>query len=167
MIKQSIKKIITQYIFVGIMLILSLQSCVNVNKLRDEFEITSYEFKSVSPHGFRSVDGVVNLGINNPVSAIKLWDITGVLKYKGQELADFKVDPVKLVKRSNQKYDLMWNAALSKQTSIFDLMKFTNGANLDDFTADVKFKVRSGLLSKKFNLKDLPLKRLIKYGIKI
>ena len=70
-----------------ILFIAILAVCLTGCSKAKEISVTSCELVSLSPSGLKSIDGTVAVGIHNPMFGFRVTNTSGVVYYKGAELA--------------------------------------------------------------------------------
>ncbi|MFA6593248.1 MAG: hypothetical protein WCS67_07905 [Bacteroidales bacterium] len=129
-------------------------------KIKD-ISVTSCEVKSVTPRGFSALKGVLMIGIDNPAFTFTISDISGVVKYNGEELVDYAGGPITVEGKCERKYELNCIASLANGVSITKLIPLLSKDNLEGVTTDLSAKVMlDNGLHKTLRFKDLPLEQL-------
>lgn len=147
-------------IFVALLACAVLSGCSGLSKVKD-IKVTSCGLESYSLKGLRSVDAVLAVGIDNPTFAFKVMDVSGTVKYNGEDFATYTADTVSVEKKCSKVYDLPCSATLSDGVSLKQLMQIAKKGNLEGFTTDVTatVKLRSGA-GKTFKFKNIDLNEL-------
>lgn len=147
-------------IFVALLACAVLSGCSGLSKVKD-IKVTSCGLESYSLKGLRSVDAVLAVGIDNPTFAFKVMDVSGIVKYNGEDFATYTADTVSVEKKCSKVYDLPCSATLSDGVSLKQLMQIAKKGNLEGFTTDVTatVKLRSGA-GKTFKFKNIDLNEL-------
>lgn len=137
-----------------------LSGCSGLSKVKD-IKVTSCGLESYSLKGLRSVDAVLAVGIDNPTFAFKVMDVSGTVKYNGEDFATYTADTVSVEKKCSKVYDLPCSATLSDGVSLKQLMQIAKKGNLEGFTTDVTatVKLKSGA-GKTFKFKNIDLNEL-------
>lgn len=137
-----------------------LSGCSGLSKVKD-IKVTSCGLESYSLKGLRSVDAVLAVGIDNPTFAFKVMDVSGTVKYNGEDFATYTADTVSVEKKCSKVYDLPCSATLSDGVSLMQLMQIAKKGNLEGFTTDVTatVKLKSGA-GKTFRFKNIDLNKL-------
>ena len=132
-------------IFVALLACAVLSGCSGLSKVKD-IKVTSCGLESYSLKGLRSVDAVLAVGIDNPTFAFKVMDVSGTVKYNGEDFATYTADTVSVEKKCSKVYDLPCSATLSDGVSLKQLMQIAKKGNLEGFTTDVTatVKLKSG-----------------------
>lgn len=146
-------------ISVLLLISLALVSCGRTKDIR----ITSYSLVSVSPRGFRAVDAVLALGIDNPAMAFTISDLEGTVKNDGEPAATFTAEPVSITRKSSEIYEVPCHAALDSGITLADAIKLVSSKDFSPYTVDVSFQVKtkSGI-SKVMKYNDLKISDLIR-----
>ena len=147
-------------IFVALLACAVLSGCSGLSKVKD-IKVTSCGLESYSLKGLRSVDAVLAVGIDNPTFAFKVMDVSGTVKYNGEDFATYTADTVSVEKKCSKVYDLPCSATLSDGVSLKQLMQIANKGSLEGFTTDVTatVKLKSGA-GKTFKFKNIDLNEL-------
>lgn len=147
------------FTILSVVLILTLLS--GCSKIKD-IKITSFGIESLSPKGFRNVDAVLAVGIDNPTFAFAIQGLDGVVKYRGEEMATFFADTVSIDSRCAKVYDLPCSATLNDKISLSRAFSFLKKGSLEGFTTDItaKIRLRNGM-RKTLKFKDLDLQQFI------
>lgn len=147
-------------IFVALLACAVLSGCSGLSKVKD-IKVTSCGLESYSLKGLRSVDAVLAVGIDNPTFAFKVMDVSGTVKYNGEDFATYTADTVSVEKKCSKVYDLPCSATLSDGVSLKQLMQIAKKGNLEGFTTDVTatVKLKSGA-GKTFKFKNIDLDEL-------
>lgn len=137
-----------------------LTSC-GVAKVKD-IRVTSVGLESYSLNGLRSVDAVLTIGIDNPTFAFTLTDLSGILKYNGEDFATYTADTLMVDKKCVKVYDLPCTATLNDKVNFMQVMKIARNGSLEGFTTDIqaKAKLRNGA-GRTLVYKDLDLQEMI------
>lgn len=137
-----------------------LSGCSGLSKVKD-IKVTSCGLESYSLKGLRSVDAVLAVGIDNPTFAFQVMDVSGTVKYNGEDFATFTADTVSVEKKCSKVYDLPCAATLNDGISLMKLMQIARKGTLEGFTTDVTatVKLKSGA-GKTFRFKNIDLNKL-------
>ena len=147
-------------IFVALLACAILSGCSGLSKVKD-IKVTSCGLESYSLKGLRSVDAVLAVGIDNPTFAFKVMDVSGTVKYKGEDFATYTADTISVDKKCTKVYDLPCTATLSDGISLAKLLQIAKKGDLEGFTTDVTatVKLKSGA-GKTFRFKNIDLNKL-------
>lgn len=147
-------------IFVALLACAVLSGCSGLSKVKD-IKVTSCGLESYSLKGLRSVDAVLAVGIDNPTFAFKVMDVSGTVKYNGEDFATYTADTVSVEKKCSKVYDLPCSATLSDGVSLKQLMQIAKKGSLEGFTTDVTatVKLKSGA-GKTFKFRNIDLNEL-------
>jgi len=137
-----------------------LSGCSGLSKVKD-IKVTSCGLESYSLKGLRSIDAVLAVGIDNPTFAFKVTDVSGVVKYNGEDFATYTADTVSVDKKCSKVYDLPCSATLNDGVSLMRLMQIVKKGSLEGFTTDVTatVRLRSGA-GKTLRLKNIDLEKM-------
>lgn len=146
--------------FVAILASGILSGCSGLSKVKD-IKVTSCGLESYSLKGLRSVDAVLAVGIDNPTFAFTVMDVSGTVKYNGEDFATYTADTVSVEKKCSKVYDLPCTATLNDGISLMKLMQIVKKGSLEGFTTDVTatVKLKSGA-GKTFRFKNIDLNKL-------
>lgn len=135
--------------------------CSGLSSVKD-IKITSCGLESCSLRGLRSVDAVLAVGIDNPAFAFKVMDVSGVVKYNGEDLATYTADTISVDRKCSKVYEVPCSATLSDGVGLMKLMRIAKEGGLDGFTTDVTatVKLRNGA-GKTFSLKNIDLGKIV------
>lgn len=139
-------------------LMMSLTSCAGVKDIK----LTSFAVKSVSLSGLKSVNGVLALGIENPIMGFTISDLKGVVNRKGEEFATFSAGKLPVSRKSSKVYPLSCSGSIAKNVGLLDLMKLAGSKDFSDLTVDisVKIKLRCGI-GKTLRFKEMKVSELM------
>ncbi len=156
---KAIKRTISG-IFVALLVSAVLSGCSGLSKVKD-IKVTSCGLESYSLKGLRSIDAVLAVGIDNPALAFNVTDVSGTVKYNGEDFATYTADSISVEKKCSKVYDLPCTATLSEGVSLMRLMQIAKKGNLEGFTTDVTatVKLKSGA-GKTFRFKNIDLNKL-------
>ncbi len=135
--------------YLGILIVLLacaiLSGCSGLSKVKD-IKVTSCGLESYSLKGLRSVDAVLAVGIDNPTFAFKVMNVSGTVKYKGEDFATYTADTMSVDKKCSKVYDVPCTATLNDGVSLMKLMQIAKKGSLEGFTTDVTatVKLKSG-----------------------
>ena len=143
------------------LLALLLLSVGCANKFKD-IEVTSCEISSLSPKGFRAVDGVLSVGIDNPASSFTVSGISGCVRKDDLVIATFTGGPCTVEKKCEQVYDLPCTLTLEEGLSLFQALSLIKNKDLEGYVIDISGVVSlSGGLKKKLEYTDIPITSLM------
>ena len=127
-----------------------------------DIEITSCELASLEPKGFRAVDAVLQVGVNNPTVSITLSDVTGAIRNGDLVVATFGGGPVTIDRKSEKVYELPCTVKLEEGLSLFQVLTLIKTMDFDGYVCDVTGTValKNGL-KKKLEFKDIPINSLM------
>lgn len=137
-----------------------LSGCSGLSKVKD-IKVTSCGLESYTLKGLRSIDAVLAVGIDNPTFAFTVMDVSGTVKYNGEDFATYTADTISVDKKCTKVYDLPCTATLSDGVSLMKMMQIVKKGNLEGFTTDVTatVKLKSGA-GTTFRLKDIDLSKM-------
>lgn len=140
--------------------VLFFGSCSGISKIKD-IKVTSCGLESYSLKGLRSIDAVLAIGIDNPAMAFTVTDLSGILKYNGEDVAFYSADTVMVDKKSSKVYDLPCSATLSERVNLMQALQIARKGSLEGLTTDIeaKVKLKNGA-GKTLRFKDLDLREM-------
>ena len=158
---KAIKRTISG-IFVALLVSAVLSGCSGLSKVKD-IKVTSCGLESYSLKGLRSIDAVLAVGIDNPALAFNVTDVSGIVKYNGEDFATYTADTISVDKKCSRVYDLPCTATLNDGISLMKLMQIVRKGNLEGFTTDVTatVKLKSGA-GTTLRFKDIDLNEMTK-----
>ena len=138
-----------------------LSGCSGLSKIKD-IKVTSCGLESYTLKGLRSVDAVLAVGIDNPTFAFTVMDVSGTVKYNGEDFATYTADTISVDKKCTKVYDLPCTATLSDGVSLMKMMQIVKKGNLEGFTTDVTatVKLKSGA-GTTLRFKDIDLNKMV------
>lgn len=147
-------------ILLAAVLCVLMSSC---GKIKD-IHLTSYKIVSLTPVGFRGLDIVVDLGIDNPSMQFTVADINAELFRQGVSLGTFvNSEDIVVKKKTVGNYTLSGRASLSQGVSLIQALGYAAKFDASEYTiscsADVILK--SGM-KVRIDKKNVPLTSLIK-----
>ncbi len=147
-------------IVVALLLLAILSGCSGLSKVKD-IKVTSCGLESYSLKGLRSIDAVLAVGIDNPTFAFTVADVSGVVKYNGEDFATYSADTISVDKKCSKVYELPCSATLNDGVSLMKLMQIVKKGSLEGFTTDVTATVRlKNGAGKTFKLKNIELDKM-------
>ena len=117
-------------VFVALLACAILSGCSGLRKVKD-IKVTSCGLESYSLKGLRSIDAVLAVGIDNPTFAFKVMDVSGIVKYNGEDFASYTADTISVDKKCSKVYDLPCTATLSDGVSLMKLMQIVKNGSLE------------------------------------
>lgn len=147
--------------FVAFLASAVLSGCSGLSKVKD-IKVTSCGLESYSLKGLRSIDAVLAVGIDNPTFAFTVMDVSGTVKYNGEDFATYTADTICVEKKCSKVYDLPCTATLSDGVSLMKMMQIVKKGNLEGFTTDVTatVKLKSGA-GTTMKFKDIDLSKMV------
>lgn len=141
--------------------LMCLSGCADIKRLK-EMSVDSVKISSVTPKGFRGVELVLDVEVDNPGAQVSLSEIFATLEHSGKVLGVVAVDPFVLNAKSDEVYRLNADVQLGDGATLVDLGKLLDKKAIEEALVDVsaKVRIRKGA-TKKVELNDIPLKKLI------
>ena len=146
--------------FILLLMVSLLQGCASYKQI----ELADVEFGKVRMKALTKAEIQVTLKIENPTrSTFHISSMDGVVNGAGSEFARFSL--------AQEISVLPGNPALVPATIVAEvtdpLALLANGLSLNSlkdekFTVDASLQIRKGLVKKKFKIKEVPLKELLK-----
>ena len=148
-------------IFLGLILVTTCVAFLSgCSKVKD-IKVTSCGLESYSLKGLRSVDAVLAVGIDNPTFGFTITDLSGLVKYNGEDFATYTADSVAVDKKCSKVYDLPCSATLSEGVSLKQILSLASKGTLEGFTTDIEAKVRlRNGVGTTLRFKDLDLQKM-------
>ena len=159
----NMKKIFSRFVsfFLLALCAASILSGCAVSKLKD-IEVTSCSLESYSLRGFKGVEAVVCVGIDNPSIQFKITDLEGVIKYNGENLAKYTADSLQVEGKCSKVYDISCSAALADGVGLVRLMSIAQNRTLEGFTTDVQARLSlTNGKGKMLKFKNIDLAKLV------
>jgi len=121
--------------------VLSLTSCF------PNFDRISYsqpQINGIAVKGLRAADVVVSVELDNPGAGFALDDISGMIHTESMDVAAYFIDPVSIVRKSEQTVELTVHVSLCPGVNLLSFLanieQFTQGKYFADISAKVKLK---------------------------
>ena len=129
-------------------------------------KVTSCAVSSVTPSGLKALKAVLKVGIVNPMSALTISKIDGVINNDGKPLATFNTGKIKVSRKSDKVYPITCNGAIAEDVGMMDLLKFASSQDFSAMTVDLAVKVRFKLgICKTFRFKDIKVTDLMEPSV--
>ena len=142
--------------------LLVLAGCSSVRKVQD-IRLTSWEIRQVAPQGFRGLNAVIAVGIDNPAMDLTVERLEGLIHSDGREFARFETtEGVALAGKSEQVVDIPCTVSLCEGFNLLHVFALMETRNMDDLTADVVARVRAKGISKTLRFTDISIKDWIR-----
>lgn len=136
----------------------SMTGCAGVRDIK----VTSCAVKSISLSGLRSIDGVLTIGIENPIMAFTISDLSGVITHQGEEFATFKAGKLPVARKSSKIYPLSCSGSIARNVSLLELVRLAGNRDLSDMAMDLTLKVKLKCgISKTLKFKGLKVTELM------
>lgn len=131
------------------------------SKIKD-IRVTSFGIESYSLRGFRSLEAVLALGIDNPSMEFAVTDLSGIVRYNGEDFATYTADSVRVAARCSSVYDFRCTATLSDGVTLKQLLSLAGQRSLEGVTTDLEANVmlKNGI-GKKIRLKNLDIGKMV------
>ena len=130
--------------------------CGKLNEIR----ITSAKLASLTPSGLRTVDAVMEVGVDNPAMAFTVSYARGTVYYAGQPLLDYSAQPVTVKGHSSEVYEVNARGTLSEGVSILRVLGLVRNIDINLVTVDIDAKCKGGGLKRNISLKNVPLTKI-------
>lgn len=136
---------------------------VSCGKSYKDIKVTSAELVSVVPSGFRMLDIVVKVGIDNPIIAFRANDVKADIKMDGVPFLALSSDGLTVLGHREESYELAFTGAMDDNFNLLSLASVVRSRDLSKFSVDMKVLValKKGP-GKVLEFKDVPLTSLIK-----
>jgi len=136
-----------------------LSSCT---KRFQDIKVTSYDIVSLTPKGLSAVDAIVDLGVYNPATTLKLSQINGVVKMNGDTCLVLSAEDVELEGRAEKVYRIPVYGVLGEKFNPFQLLSLFQDADFSQFTVDASAHAGvCGPIGKDIVVKDMSLAKLL------
>lgn len=136
-----------------------LVSGCGMSRIKD-IRLDSVGVKYVVPTSGRSLDALLELGIDNPAMSFTVQDVKGTIYCEDRTIASFTTGPVNLEGKTRQVYQLPCTVQLDEGTSFLSLLiLLAKHSTLEGFKADVNMYVAnaSGALRAPISFKNMDL----------
>lgn len=149
-----------KFSFILLLMAILFQGCASYRQI----ELVDVEFGKVRMKALTKAEINVTLKIENPTrSTFHISSMDGVVNGAGSEFARFSLAQEISVPPGNPA--LVQAAIVAEVTDPLALL--ANGLSLNSlkdekFTVDASLQIRKGLVKKKFKIKEVPLKELLK-----
>ncbi len=127
----------------------------------EQIIITSGELESVSMNGFKSVDLVLIVEVDNPAGKVFVNDAEGVLKHFGKVVGRVTLAPLVLKPRTTEKYHVSATVQLEAGIGFKELMTIASPSRWGEYPVDVNFSGKASGVNVKRKFNDIPLKKLL------
>ena len=136
--------------------LIMLSGCGKIQDIRP----TSFELESISPKGLSAAEMNFRIGIHNPVMQISLSEVV----VSGKVIGNVSVSPFILEAKSDKEYDMKALLALSKGSSILNLIPLLKDPEAQKSAVmNVRFKAAlKGGLAKELKWEGIPVEKLMK-----
>ena len=139
----------------------SLSGCQKYEQIR----IVSGNVESVNMNGFKSVDMVLSVKIDNPAGKVKVKSAEGTLKHFGKVIGKVTLAPMILPARSVSECQVEAHVELAAGLGLKDILKLMDPKRLDEFVVDLSFAGTASGVAVKRNINDIPLKKLLESNL--
>lgn len=149
--------------FVTILLasVAALLFSIDASAQMDKVSVKSYKISRISPRGFTSVDGAVQITIVNAGEQFTLSNISGVVYKQGMRFVTGSAANV-VVPKGESNLVINGNATLCRGIGLWDVLKCIN-FKADDYTADVSLRVSvEGQESRLVNVEGMSVGAVLK-----
>ncbi len=128
-----------------------------------DIKVTSAELVSVVPSGFRALDAVVRIGIDNPIVAFRANDVLVNIKMDGAPFLSLTSDGLTVLGHREESYELTLTGAMDDNFNLLSLLSVMRSLDLSRFLVDIKvFVALKKGPGKILEFKDIPLTNLVK-----
>ncbi len=138
-------------------LLMSLSGCGRYEQIR----VVSGKVESLNINGFKTVDIVLSLRVDNPAGKVVLQDVHGSLKHFGKVLGRVTLTPLALHARTVADYRVEACVTLESGIGIRDIMGLMDVRKLQECAFDLSVTGKASGVKIKKEYKDIPLKKLL------
>ena len=138
-------------------LLLSLTGCSRYKQI----SVTSAKIESLSMNGFKSVDLIVRIVVDNPAGKVEIRTAEGVLKHFGKIIGRVTPDPVTFKPRTEEEYQVKMRVEIAEGLGFREIMSLMDMKKLEECTLDVSVSGKVAGMAVKKNYVDIPLKKLL------
>ena len=132
----------------------------------DGFKVTSCSVASLTPSGLRAVKAVLKIGITNPMPALTISKVNGVIHDGDREVATFNAGKLSVDRRCSKVYPLACSGAISKEVGLGELLKIAATQDFESMTVDLTLKIRLKCgLGKTLRFKDIKVTDLLESDV--
>lgn len=120
-----------------------LAGCAGVKDIK----VTSCSIMSISPNGLKALDAVLALGIDNPIMAFRIENLSGEIKRSESGFATFSAGDLPVQRKCEKVYPLSCSGSIDRSVSLIDLLKLAASQDFSEFTVNlnVKIKLKCGI----------------------
>lgn len=129
-----------------------------------EVRVSSARIVKVLPEGIGGPAALVELGIRNPSVAFELTELTGLARYRGQDMLLLEAGPIAVAARSDEVYSVPVQGRFAEGFNPLRLVRLITGHALDydDVTVSLRGKITlRGGIGKNIELEEVPLRTLL------
>ncbi len=137
--------------------VIALSSCANPDKIADQIKVKS--FAGIESHGYSRATLRFDVE-NGSRKTIHLRGGQLTINDGKKTLVRIKADDITIRKRTSGIVELPLRVSLNQMQMLISLGKLAQRPG--EFTVSGEVKVKSGMLSKKFNFADEPLDKFLK-----
>lgn len=147
-------------VFIFLLAAMFACSC-GVRKYKD-IKITSFAVESVTPSGLKSLDALVEVGIDNPAPAFNIMNLEAEIFRDSVHLAHFSAENVAVEGKCDRLYKIPVSGQIDPAVTLLNLMLLARDFKSEEYSVSVKAKAMIAGIGKELAFDDIPLERLIK-----
>ena len=145
---------------IALLLMLSMCVCGCADKVR-QIKFTSFSLESVSPSGLKSINALVDLGIDNPAPSFNLRDIKGDLMKDTVNVAHFTAEDVAIAGKTAKVYRVPVKGSVGKGLTLLDLAYLARSTDMSQYTVNLYARAYLGGIGKDLAFEGIPLESLM------
>lgn len=138
-------------------LLMSLTGC---SKYR-QISVTSGRIESINMNGFKSVDMIVRIGVDNPAGKLEIKSAEGILKHFGKIIGRVTPDPVVIKARSDEEHVVKMHVEIAEGLGLREILGLMDARRLEECTLDISVSGKVAGMAMKKKIVDIPLKKLL------
>lgn len=147
-------------VFILLLAAMLAGSC-GIRKYKD-IKITSFAVESITPSGLKSLDAVVEVGIDNPAPAFNIMNLEAEIYRDSVHLAHFSAENVAVEGRCDRLYKIPVSGEIDPAVTLLNLMLLARNFRSEEYSVSVKAKAMIAGIGKELAFDDIPLERLLK-----
>lgn len=135
-------------------------SC-GIRKYKD-IKITSFAVESFTPTGLKSLDAVVEVGVDNPAPAFNIMNLEAEIYRDSVHLAHLSAENVAVEGRCDRLYKIPVSGQVDPAVTLLNLMLLAKDFRSEEYSVSIKAKAMIAGIGKDLAFDDIPLERLLK-----
>lgn len=128
-----------------------------------DIRVTSCSIVSLAPSGLRALDGVISLGIKNPMGmSFSISDFSGCIKNQGSEFAYFGAGKLPVARRSDRSYNIPCKGGISDGVGLMQIINLLGKRDFSRMTMDIQVRIKIlGIIGKTLRFNDISISDLL------